>query len=122
MNEFPSGLLLYVLILAAVVLFNYAIRRIEAWLKRREQLPRPGEPPPRERRTEETTGRVRRAAARGPAAGEPGVLVRRVEVPAASRTTRAAVDARSLVTGRRNLRRAVIAMTVLGPCRSQEPM
>lgn len=122
MNEFPRGLLLYVLIFAAVVLFNYAIRRLEAWRRRQEQLPRPGEPLPRVRRTAETTRRVHRAAAGGPAAGEPAILVRRVGVPAASLTTRTAADARSLVTGRRNLRRAVIAMTVLSPCRSQQPL
>jgi hypothetical protein len=122
MNEFPRDPLLYVLIFVAVALFNYMLRRLEAWRKRQEQLPRPGAPPPRVRPAAESTRRVRPAARGEPAAGAPAILLRRVEAQAASPTTRTAADARSLVTGRRNLRRAVIAMTVLGPCRSQDPL
>ena len=114
-NEFPSGLLFYVLIFAAVVLFNYVARRIEAWRKRQEQLSGAGEPPPRVQKAAETIQRARRAAA-----GEPQVVVRRVGTRAVSPTAPTTMDARLLVTGRRNLRRAVIAMTVLGPCKSQE--
>jgi hypothetical protein len=114
-NEFPSGLLFYVLIFAAVLLFNYATRRIEAWRKRQELLSRAGEPPSRVQKTADTIQRGRRAAA-----GEPQVAVRRVGTRAVSPTAPTATDARLLVTGRRNLRRAVIAMTVLGPCKSQE--
>lgn len=115
MNESPSGLLIYVLIFAAVVLFNYAARRIEAWRKRQELLSRAGEPPPRVQKAAQTVQRVRRAAA-----GEPPVVDRRVRTRAVSPAAPAAADARLLVTGRRNLRRAIISMTVLGPCKSQE--
>lgn len=115
MNELPSGLLFYVLIFAAVVLFNYVTRRLEAWWKRLELLSRAGEQPPRVPKAAETGQRVRRAAA-----GEPQVVVRPVGARVVSLTELTATDARFLVTGRRNLRRAVIAMTVLGPCKSQE--
>lgn len=114
-NEFPSGLWLYVLISAALLL-NYAIRRIEAWHKRQEQLSRSGEPTPTVQQAAEATRRVRRSMA-----GEPAIAVRRGETPMPAPVTHPATDARSLVTGRRNLRRAVIAMTVLGPCRSHQP-
>ena len=121
MNESARGLLLYVLIFVAAALFNYAIRRVQAWLRRREQPRRPSETPPAVRRVAEVTRRVRRGAADGPASGESDIPIRRVEALAASPTTRTVADARSLVTGRRNLRRAVIAMTVLGKCKSQQP-
>lgn len=112
MNELPSGLLFYVLIFAAVALFNYAMRRFEAWRKRQELLSRAREQPPRVQKPTETSQGVRRGAG-----GEPQVVVPRVGTRPVSPT---AADARLLVTGRGNLRRAVIAMTVLGPCKSQE--
>jgi hypothetical protein len=118
MKEFPSGLLLYLLIFLGVALFNYVIRRIEASRQSQGQLPRPAEPTARTPRAAQGARRVREAAAGGPS--EPDILVRRV-VAAAAVPTHTAADARALVRGRRNLRRAVIAMTVLGPCRAQEP-
>jgi hypothetical protein len=118
MNEFPGGLLLYLLIFLGVALFNYVIRRIEASRQTQGQLPRPAKPTARTPRAAQGTHRVRGAAANGPP--ESDIVVRRVVAPAAA-PMHTARDARALVTGRRNLRRAVIAMAVLGPCRAQEP-
>ena len=56
------------------------------------------------------------------AAGESRARPHRDRVAAPPPDVRTAADAsRSLVTGRRNLRRAVIAMTILGPCRAERP-
>jgi hypothetical protein len=121
MNESPTGLFLYVLLFAAIVLFNYAIRRIDAWRQRQGQQALPGEPAQRVQPAAATARHMQRAAARRRAVDGTDTPVRRGEVAPASLTARTAVDARSLVMGRRNLRRAMIAMTVLGPCKSQEP-
>lgn len=124
MNDFSGGQWRYVLIFAAVLLLNHVFQRIGAWLKRQAQLQQPSEAPPRVPRAADPTRRVRQAVPEALAAGESGTLMRRAEAPRPS-PSRHAQDARSLtrglVKGRRNLRRAVIAMTVLGPCRSQDP-
>jgi hypothetical protein len=127
----PTELLIYVLLFAAILLFNYVVQRIGRWQKQQE-LPPPELPPhdlPQhepERRDweEETFGRGHRRAA-PPPLREP-VRARRAEAPlvapaVAPSVARRRAEARSFLTGRRNLRRAVIAMTVLGPCRAQQP-
>jgi hypothetical protein len=114
MPKSGSELLFLGLIIAGFMLFNYVARQLAR--KAREQqeaaAAQPAAagsaPPPGEEPLEEFWGRV---PAPRQAAPEP------VAPPAPSRRRSGA----RLFRTRRDLRQAVVAMTVLGPCRALEP-
>jgi hypothetical protein len=109
MNSFPDELI-YVLIFAAILLFLYVVQRI----RRRQQSEAPQDEP-----LPEIWGRAPAIPAVSPV---PPERVGRSEALAASAAIprrRSAV--RSLPGTRRDLRRAIVIMTILGPCRAFEP-
>jgi hypothetical protein len=116
MNSFPDELI-YVLIFAALLLFQYVVQRIR---RRRQQSEAPQEEPlPQDESLPEIWGRAPAIPAVSPV---PVERVGRSEALAASAAIprrRSAV--RSLLRTKRDLRRAIIIMTILGPCRAFEP-
>ena len=115
MERFPVELL-YVLGFIAIVLFLLAQRaaRRRQQEEQAEAAAKPA-PPAEEQPIEDIWGRTP-AAARAPApAARPAPL------PAPAEPSRRRVPVRALLDDKRGLRRAIILMTVLGPCRAQEP-
>jgi hypothetical protein len=120
MERFPVELL-YVLGFIAIVLFNFIAQRAARRRQQAEEAqaaPPPAQPaaPPPEEPLEDIWGRTP-AAARAPA---PVARVAPLPAPSAE-PSRRRFPVRALLDDRRGLRRAIILMTVLGPCRAQEP-
>ena len=112
-----SELLFYGLIIAGFLLFNYVTQQL-AKKARQEQaealpLPPPGAVPP-----EDIWGRAPAAAPATPEPVAPAVPVRRAEAPAQPRRR---MTSGILFRTRKDLRHAVVLMTVLGPCRALRP-
>jgi hypothetical protein len=125
MERFPVELL-YVLAFVGFVLFNYMMQRA---VRRRQQeeeaqaqaAPQPAPPAPEDGLAEDVWGRTPSPA---PAPAPAPVFVPRPAPPqvrAEPPAPRRLHPARALLEDKRDLRRAVILMMVLGPCRSQEP-
>jgi hypothetical protein len=120
MERFPVELI-YVLIFLGIVLFNF-MRQLAARRRQQEEeaqaktaAPAPAEEPP----LEDVWGRTP-----APAAAAPAVIVARPAPPAIRAeppAPRRLHPVRALLQDSRDLRRAVILMMVLGPCRAQEP-
>src|SRR5688500_3104436 len=131
MERFPVELL-YVLGFIAIVVFNFIAQRAARRRQQQEQAeqavapdPAPVEQAPLEQAPleqaplEDIWGRSA-AAAPAPVA----VVAPRPAPPAARavpRLPRRIHPARALLKDKRDLRRAVVLMMVLGPCRAQEP-
>lgn len=117
MERAPLDLLVYALIFAGIMLVNYLLQR---FVKRAQQAPTP-EPPPQEDEAPPETlwGRAPQASA------EPAMPTERVGRTVAAGVSPARPDqrfgARALFRSRQDIRHAVVVMTVLGPCRAQEP-
>jgi hypothetical protein len=106
-------------------------QRAEEVKRRREELKRARAEA--QRQLEKPTPRVQRAADQikrarlGTEASslevlEPRARVRRAEAPTVPTIIAPRrPDVRALLAGRRNLRDAIVIMTVLGPCRAQQP-
>jgi hypothetical protein len=115
MERFPVELL-YVLGFIAIVLLNYFVQRAA---RRRQQEEQAQAQPVEEELLEDIWGRTPRpAAAPAPA---PLAAPRPVPVAAPPPAPRRTHPVRALLHDKRDLRRAVVLMMVLGPCRSQEP-
>ncbi len=118
MNKVSPDLLIYVLIFLGVLLFNY-VARLAA--KRQQDEAAAAEPAAEEAPLEEIFGRA-------PPVTAPVRLAGAAPVPALASETRPVAVAvprrhaaeRSFLKNKRDLQRAVIAMTILGPCRAQE--
>ena len=120
MERFPPELL-YVLIFLGIILFNLiqGLRRRQQQAQAEAEAPEPAaqedEPP-----LEDIWGRSpaplpqARSAPPAPASAEPAR-------PAAPRAPRRRHPLQTLLKDRRNLHHAIVLMTVLGPCRAQEP-
>lgn len=121
MERFPVELL-YVLIFLGIVLFNFVAQRAARRRQQADQVQgrpaaQPEPPPAEEPLLEDVWGRT---AAPAPAATPvlvPRPAPRRVAPPPPRRRH----PVRMLLKDKRDLRRAVILMMVLGPCRAQEP-
>jgi hypothetical protein len=120
MERAPLDLLVYALVFVGIVLVNYLLQRL---VKRaQQQVPVPelpqeeGEGPPS---PESLWGRAPQASA------VPAMSAERVERSAAPGVSPAGTQRRTgasaLFRSRADIRRAVVVMTVLGPCRAQEP-
>jgi hypothetical protein len=112
MERFPIELV-YVLIFLGIVVFNF-MRQLAARRRQQEEeaqakaaAPAPAEEQP----LEDIWGRL-------PAPAAPAAAPALSMTPPAPRRLH---PVRALLQGRRDLRRAVILMMVLGPCRAQEP-
>jgi hypothetical protein len=118
MERFPVELL-YVLGFIAIVLFNYIAQRAARRRQEEERAQAQTAPPPVEEVLEDVWGRTpAQAPAPAPvAAPRPAALPIAAQPPAPRRTH----PVRALLRDKRDLRRAVVLMMVLGPCRSQEP-
>ena len=125
MDRFPVEIL-YVLVFLGIVLFNF-LSQLAARRRQQEEQARAGEPPeaaaeppfPAEPEPlEDVWGRV---PAPAPVAAMPPVAAPRSAPLLASASTRRAHPARALLRDRSDLRRAVVLMMVLGPCRAQDP-
>ena len=115
MERFPVELL-YVLGFIAIVLFNYIAQRAARRRQEEEQAQaQPAPPPVEEPLLEDIWGRT--PAPAPVLAPRPATLPNAAQPPAPRRTH----PVRALLHDRRDLRRAVVLMMVLGPCRSQEP-
>jgi len=120
MERFPVELL-YVLGFIAIVLFNFIAQRAARRRQQQEQAEAPiPSPPPavEEELPEDYWGRTPTppppAAVLAPRPAPPPVL-------APPPRPRRVHPVRALLKDRRDLRRAVVLMMVLGPCRAQEP-
>jgi hypothetical protein len=121
MNSAPTELL-YVLLFAAVLLVQYLMKRFGARPQPDDALQEAPmteeQPAEREAPAAESWGRAPETAAVSLAAAQ---WTARLGAPAADAAmARRRAAARSLLSGR-NLQRAVVGMTLLGPCRAQEP-
>jgi hypothetical protein len=111
--------LLFVLGFVALVLFNYFVQRAA---RRREQQEKtqaavaPAPPSVEEELPEEVWGRT--ATPTPPPPPAPVLVPRSAPPPPAPRRLH---PVRALLNDKRDLRRAVVLMMVLGPCRAQEP-
>jgi hypothetical protein len=121
MNNLPPELI-YLLIFGAFALFQFLLKR---FAKRRqsealEEKPLPQEEPIREEEPlPEIWGRLPAIPAVATALVE---RVARSQALVASATiTRRRSAARSLLGTKLDLRRTIVIMTILGPCRAQEP-
>jgi hypothetical protein len=119
MERFPAELL-YVLAFLAIILFNFIAQRAARRRQQQEQAeePVPPEPvPAKDPPLEDVWGRT--------GAPAPAAVVAPRPAPPAVRTApplpRRLHPVRALLRDRRGLRRAVVLMMVLGPCRAQEP-
>ena len=120
MERFPVELL-YVLGFIAIVLFNYIAKRAARRRQQEEEQTQaqPAPSPVEEVLLEDVWGRTPTPTpAPAPlAAPRPAALPITAQPPAPRR----AHPVRALLQNKRDLRRAVVLMMVLGPCRAQEP-
>lgn len=121
MNSAPAELL-YTLLFAAVLLVQYLMKRFGGRPRPDDALPEApvpeAQPAERDASVPESWGRAPEVPAVSLAAAQ---WAARLEAPAASAAIpRQRAASRSLLTGQ-NLQRAVVGMTLLGPCRAQEP-
>jgi len=115
MERFPVELL-YVLGFIAIVLLNYFVQRAALRRQQEEQAQaQPAPPPVEEALLEDVWGRTPMPVP--VPAPRPAELPIAAQPPAPRRTH----PVRALLHDKRDLRRAVVLMMVLGPCRSQEP-
>ena len=113
MNELPAGLI-YVLIFAAIVLFQYMMRR----LRRQEQQ----ESAQQERLPEIPEEPAETPPASTAPCGAVGHFGRSETPPGASTALpRRRFSRRSLLGTRRDVQNAIVVATILGPCRAYEP-
>lgn len=118
MNKFSPDLLIYVLIIGGIMLFNFLTQRAAARRRQEEAAAQQEEPPAPDEPLADIWGRLPAA----PVAEPPPAPARVSAAPfVAPEVRRRRSGARSLLTGTRNLRRAMVAMTVLGPPRAMEP-
>ena len=124
MERFPFELL-YVLGFIAIVLFNFIAQRAARRRQQEEQAQaqaQPAPPPVEEEILEDIWGRTPTPAP-APAPPPPVLAARPAAPPIAAQppAARRIHPVRALLHGKRDLRRAVVLMMVLGPCRSHEP-
>ena len=126
MERFPVEIL-YVLAFVGFILFNFLTQQAAARRRQREAQARAGEAPeaapdlpadPRDEPLEDIWGRIPTPAQA--AAPLPVAAAVPVHVPAPHAPKRLH-PVRALLKDKRDLRRAVVLMMVLGPCRAQEP-
>jgi hypothetical protein len=118
MERFPVELL-YILGFVAIILLNILAQRAARRRQQQEkaQAPVPAAPPPGEEAlSEDIWGRTPTSPPPIPV-----VVPRPALPPAEPPMSRRVHPVRALLKDKRGLRRAVILMMVLGPCRAQEP-
>jgi hypothetical protein len=122
MERFPVEVL-YVLGFLAIVLFNYLVQRAARRRQQQEntQAGVPPSPPAAPSIEEELPEDIwGRRAAPPPSAPAPVLVPRPVPPAAPPPAPRRPHPVRALLKDKRDLRRAVVLMMVLSPCRAQE--
>jgi hypothetical protein len=119
MERFPPELL-YVLIFLGIVVFQFFARRLQQRAQQAEEAARPAPPAAEEPPLEDVWGRtpVRTEVPQPVAALAPPPAPPVASAPPSSRRLH---PARALLGNPRDLRRAVVLMMVLGPCRADAP-
>jgi hypothetical protein len=112
MERFPTELI-YVLIFAAIVLFQYAMKRFAP-----QEQPESAQDEQFARDEEETQPAPMPVPAAGVAVGHFGRSAAPSVSPALSRRR---FSRRSLLGSRREVQNAIVIATILGPCRAYEP-
>ena len=113
-------LFLFVLLFLGIVLFNYVMQRAARRRREEEQAQaaqQPAAPATADEPLEDIWGRTPAPAAVPALAPRAAPQPVRAQAPALRRLH----PARALLKDKRDLRRAVVLMMVLGPCRAQEP-
>jgi len=117
MPKSASELLFLGLIIAGFMLFNYVARQLAQKARAQQQAADTSAPPPEDEPLENIWGR-----APAPPRDAPEPIARAVPVPNAAPPVRVRRrPAARLFRTRKDLRRAIVLMTVLGPCRALEP-
>jgi hypothetical protein len=117
MKSFPTELI-YLLIIGAILLFNYVMRQAES--RRQSELPR--DEPPQDEPLPEIWGRAPSTPAVLPAPAASVEPARRSGAPSASSPLpRRHFARRSLMGTRRDVQNAIVVTTILSPCRAYEP-
>ena len=126
MDRFPVEII-YVLVFLGIVLFNFVMQQA-ARRRQQEEQARAGEPleeaaePPRPAELEPLEDIWGRVPAPAPmAAALPPIAAPRPAPLLSPVLPRRMHPVRALLKERRDLRRAVVLMMVLGPCRAQDP-
>lgn len=125
MQGSSSQLLIYGLVIAGFLLFNYFMQRMSrrAQEQERARAREAASPQPEDEPLEDIWSR--RASVAAPPERMPVAVLAPApdaEAPAdAPRKAHRSAAARRLFRTRQDLRRAVVMMTVLGPCRALEP-
>lgn len=119
MNKFSPDLLIYVLIIGGIMLFNFLTQRAAAARRQQEEAAaQQAEPPAPDEPLADIWERTQAA----PAAEPPPAAVFVSAAPIVALEVRGRRSgARSLLTGTQNLQRAMVLLTVLGPCRAMQP-
>jgi hypothetical protein len=119
MAQFPTEFIVYGVLLLLILLFNYIARRTA---RQQPQEASPEYEEPREEEYEspdEFWGRIKPAPVELPAlTARPAERMERPRAPPPPR--RARFTRESLIGSKRDLQRAIVLMTVLGPCRANE--
>jgi hypothetical protein len=121
MQGFPVELLVYALIFAGIVVFNYLVQRLAR--RAQQRMPSPTLPMPEDEEAEQPPDTAWGRRPEAEALPEEVAAARRAAParrPAAARTEQRR-QTRVLFRTRDDVRRAIVAMTVLGPCRALEP-
>jgi hypothetical protein len=125
MDRFPVEII-YVLVFLGIVLFNFVMQQA-ARRRQKEEQAQAGEPleeaakPPLAAEPEPLEDIWGRVPPPAPITVLPPVAAPRPAPHAVPAPPRRVHPLRALLKDKRDLRRAVILMMVLGPCRSQEP-
>jgi hypothetical protein len=98
------------------------LKRRREQLQQAKRLEQREEPTPRVQRPAEQLKRARPVSDEPLEVREARARARRTEAPTAPAiSARRVTGVRALLAERRNLRQAIVIMTVLGPCRAQQP-
>jgi hypothetical protein len=112
-EKISPDLLIYVLIFAAIVLFQYLMKRFGP-----QQQPQP----PQDEPEPELPAQEQAAAQVSPAAAASDVRFGRSGAPSASIAfPERRFSRRALLGNRRDVQNAIVIATILGPCRAYEP-
>ena len=118
MGKSGSELLVYGLIIAGFLLFNYLARRLAQKAREQQEAAEraAAQAPPAE-----AEGELEDVWGRAPAARPAALRVPEQRAPAPVVASPPPVTTRRLFRTRQDLRHAIVLMTVLGPCRALEP-
>ncbi len=112
MKGFPAELI-YVLIVAGIVLFQYVMKRLRPQAQQESVQNEPLAQIPEEVKETPAASSVSHASA--------GLLGRPEAPGVSSRLTRPRYSRGSLMGARRDVQNAIVIATILGPCRAYEP-